>query len=131
MSSDPIADMLCKIVNASYVRSERVDIPASKIKERISRLLQNEGFIKSYKLIEDRKQGILRVYLKYGPRNEMVVSGAKRTSKPGLRKYIKAGEVPVIQGGFGLVIVSTPKGLMSGKEAKTQKIGGELLCYIW
>lgn len=131
MSSDSIADMLSKIINASRVKSEKVDIPGSKTKEKIARILQNEGFIKSYKFIEDRKQGIIRIYLKYGPHNEMVINGVKRVSKPGLRKYVKREDIPEVLGGLGIAILSTSKGIMTDKEAKSLGIGGEVLCYIW
>jgi len=131
VSSDSIADMLSKIINASRVKSEKVDIPGSKTKEKIARILQNEGFIKSYKFIEDRKQGIIRIYLKYGPHNEMVINGVKRVSKPGLRKYVKREDIPEVLGGLGIAILSTSKGIMTDKEAKSLGIGGEVLCYIW
>jgi len=123
--------MLSKIINASRVKSEKVDIPGSKTKEKIARILQNEGFIKSYKFIEDRKQGIIRIYLKYGPHNEMVINGVKRVSKPGLRKYVKREDIPEVLGGLGIAILSTSKGIMTDKEAKSLGIGGEVLCYIW
>ena len=131
MSSDPISDMLTKIVNASRVRSERVDIPRSKIKEDIAKVLQNEGFIKSYKFIEDRKQGILRLYLKYGPNNETVINGVKRLSKPSLRSYAGNKNIPEIFGGLGVVILSTSKGILTDKEARNLRIGGEILCCVW
>ena len=131
MSSDPIADMLVKISNASKVRNERVDIPASKIKESIAKILQNEGFVKSYKTIEDRKQGILRIYLKYGPRNETVINGVRRISRPGLRRYIGNSKIPKVSGGLGIAILSTSKGVLSDKDAKAQSLGGEVICYVW
>jgi len=131
VSSDPIADMLVKISNASKVRNERVDIPASKIKEGIAKILQAEGFVKSYKTIEDRKQGILRIYLKYGPRNEAVINGVRRISRPGLRRYIGNSEIPRVSGGLGIAILSTSKGILSDKDDKAQSLGGEVICYVW
>lgn len=131
MSSDSIGDMLTKIMNATKVRHERVDIPRSKIKEQIVKILQSEGFIKSYKCIEDRKQGIIRVYLKFGPRNEMLIKGIKRISKPGLRKYVEKEKIPKILGGLGTVVLSTSKGVITGEEARATGIGGEVLCYVW
>lgn len=131
MSTDPIGDMLVKIVNASKSKIERVDISRSKVKENILKVMQKEGFIKSYKLIEDRKQGILRVYLQYGPNNELVVSGARRISKPSLRKYAVSKKIPKIFGGFGITIVSTSKGIVTDTEAKNLKLGGEILCSVW
>ena len=131
MSSDSIGDMLAKIMNANKVRHEKVDIPRSKIKEQVVRILRDEGFIKSYKCIEDRKQGIIRVYLKFGPRNEMVINGIKRISKPGLRKYVEKGEIPKVLGGTGIVILSTSKGIITDRESRALGVGGEVLCYVW
>jgi small subunit ribosomal protein S8 len=131
MSSDSIGDMLSRIMNATKVRHERVDVPRSKIKEQIAKILQNEGFIKSYKCIEDRKQGIIRIYLKFGPRNEMIINGIRRISKPGLRKYAEKEKIPQVLGGIGIVILSTSRGIMTDKEARALGIGGEILCYVW
>ena len=131
MSSDPIGDMLTKIMNATRVRHEKVDVPRSRIKEQIARILQNEGFIKSYKCIEDRKQGIIRIYLKSGPRNDSVINGIKRMSKPGLRKYVEKEKIPEILGGLGVAILSTSRGVITDKEARALGVGGELLCHVW
>jgi len=131
MSSDPIADMLAKIMNAVESRHERVDIPRSKIKEQIVKVFQEEGFIKNYKCIEDRKQGIIRVYLKYGIHNEKIINKIKRISKPGVRKYSISRKIPQAQGGMGVTVVSTSKGIMTDKDAKKLKIGGEILCSLW
>lgn len=131
MSTDPIADMLAKIVNASKSRIERVDVPRSKVKENMLKIMQKEGFIKSYKLIEDRKQGILRIYLQYGPNNELVITGARRISKPSLRRYATSKKIPKVFEAFGITIVSTPKGIITDTEAKNLNLGGEVLCSIW
>jgi len=131
MSSDPIGDMLTKIMNAILVRHEKVDIPRSKIKEQIAKILQDEGFIKNYKCIEDRKQGIIRIYLKFGPHNETVINGIKRISKPGLRIYVEKEKIPEVLAGLGVVILSTSRGVITDKEARASGIGGEVLCYVW
>ncbi len=129
--SDPIADMLTRIRNANIVRHETVEIPASKIKREIAEILKREGFIRDAEYIEDNKQGIIRIFLKYGQNNERVISGLKRISKPGLRVYAKSYEVPRVLGGLGIAILSTSKGVMSDKEARQSKAGGEVICYIW
>ena len=131
MSSDPIGDMLTKIMNAILARHEKVDIPRSKIKEQIAKILQDEGFIKNYKCIEDRKQGIIRIYLKFGPQNETVINGIKRISKPGLRIYVEKEKIPEVLAGLGVVILSTSRGVITDKEARASGIGGEVLCYVW
>lgn len=129
--TDPIADMLTRIRNANLVRHEKLDVPASKLKTEIADILKREGYIRDYEVIEDNKQGILRIYLKYGERNERVITGLKRISKPGLRVYAKADEVPRVLNGLGIAIVSTSKGVLSDKEARAQSVGGEVLAYIW
>ncbi len=129
--TDPIADMITRIRNANIVRKEKVDIPASKLKSRISLVLKREKFIKSYKFIEDRKQGILRIYLKYGENKERYIIGLKRVSKPGCRKYVDKEAIPWVYGGAGIAIVSTSSGVMTDKECRKLKIGGEVLCYVW
>jgi small subunit ribosomal protein S8 len=129
--SDPIADMLTRIRNANMVRHETVEIPASKIKRQIVEILKREGFIRDAEYIEDNKQGIIRVFLKYGPNQERVITGLKRISKPGLRVYAKASEIPRVLGGLGIAIISTSKGVMTDKEARQAKSGGEVLCYVW
>lgn len=129
--TDPIADMLTRIRNANLVRHEQLDIPSSKLKEEIADILKREGYIKNYEVIADNKQGILRIYLKYGPNDERVITGLKRISKPGLRVYAKAHEVPRVLNGLGTAIVSTSKGVLSDKEARSQSVGGEILAYIW
>ncbi|MBP1153569.1 MULTISPECIES: 30S ribosomal protein S8 [unclassified Paenibacillus] len=129
--SDPIADMLTRIRNANVVRHETVEIPASKVKREIAEILKKEGFIRDAEYIEDSKQGIIRVFLKYGANNERVITGLKRISKPGLRVYAKSQEVPRVLGGLGIAILSTSKGVMTDKEARQSKAGGEVICYVW
>ncbi|MFS0840746.1 30S ribosomal protein S8 [Paenibacillus sp. 1P03SA] len=129
--SDPIADMLTRIRNANIVRHETVEIPASKIKKEIAEILKNEGFIRDAEFVEDNKQGIIRLFLKYGPNNERVITGLKRISKPGLRVYTKSQEIPRVLGGLGIAIISTSGGVMTDKEARQAKSGGEVLCYVW
>jgi len=129
--TDPIADMLTRIRNANLVRHEQLDIPSSKLKQEIADILKREGYIKNYEVIADNKQGILRIFLKFGPNEERVITGLKRISKPGLRVYAKAHEVPRVLNGLGTAIVSTSKGVLSDKEARSQAVGGEVLAYIW
>ncbi len=129
--TDPIADMLTRIRNANQALLDRVDIPASRLKVELAKSLKAEGFIRAYKLIDDSKQGILRVYLKFGPGNERVIQGLRRISRPGLRVYRKASQLPSVMGGLGVAILSTPQGVMTGKLARERQVGGEVLCYIW
>jgi small subunit ribosomal protein S8 len=131
MMTDPIADFLTRIRNANQVYKEQVDIPASKMKKELAEILKREGFIKNYEYIEDGKQGILRLYLKYGPNKEKVITGLKRISKPGLRVYVKKDEIPKVLGGLGIAVISTSKGLMTDKQARKEGLGGEVICYIW
>ncbi len=129
--TDPIADLLARIRNCSMAEHEKVDIPASKLKIRIAELLKEEGFIKNFRVIEDRKQGILRVYLKYGPGQERVITGLRRVSKPGRRLYVAADKIPSVLGGMGVAILSTPRGVLADREARRLRVGGEVLCYVW
>ncbi len=129
--SDPIADFLTQIRNANNVQHEKVEIPASKLKTEIARIMKEEGFISDYRFIEDKKQGKLRIYLKYGPNSEKVVSGLKRISRPGLRVYANKDELPKVLGGLGIAVISSSKGLLSDNEARSEGIGGEVICYIW
>ena len=129
--TDPIADFLTRIRNANMVMNEKVEIPASKTKVALAEILKNEGFIKDYEQIEDGKQGIIRVYLKYGPNREKVITGLKRISKPGLKVYCKKDEVPKVLGGLGIAIISTSKGIVTDKEARKLGLGGEVICYVW
>ncbi|WP_027410247.1 30S ribosomal protein S8 [Anoxybacteroides tepidamans] len=129
--TDPIADMLTRIRNANMVRHEKLEVPASKMKKEIAEILKREGFIRDVEYIEDNKQGILRIFLKYGPNNERVITGLKRISKPGLRVYAKANEVPRVLNGLGIAILSTSQGILTDKEARQKGTGGEVLAYIW
>lgn len=131
MMTDPIADMLTRIRNGNEAKHKSVQIPASKIKTEISRILQEEGYIKGYEVVEDGVQGLINVDLKYGNNNERVISGIKRISKPGLRVYAKSTEIPRVLGGLGIAIISTSKGIMSDREARKEQVGGEVLCYVW
>ncbi|WEG12660.1 30S ribosomal protein S8 [Pullulanibacillus sp. KACC 23026] len=129
--TDPIADMLTRIRNANNVRHESLEVPGSKLKREIAEILKQEGFIKEVEYVEDNKQGMIRIFLKYGPNQEKVISGLKRISKPGLRVYAKADEVPRVLGGLGIAIVSTSKGILTDKDARKQSVGGEVLAYVW
>jgi len=129
--TDPIADMLTRIRNGNNAKHETVDIPASNMKKSLAKILLEEGFIKGYDVIEDAKQGILRVQLKYGKENEKIISGLKRISKPGLRVYVKSDEIPRVLGGLGIAVLSTSKGIITDKTARKESVGGEVICYIW
>ncbi|MCR4712621.1 MAG: 30S ribosomal protein S8 [Clostridia bacterium] len=129
--TDPIADMLTRIRNANSVGHESVEIPASKMKKSIAEILLNEGFIASYDVEDDNKQGMIKIQMKYGPGKEKVISGIKKISKPGLKVYAKADEVPRVLGGLGIAIISTSKGVVSDKEARKLGVGGEVICYVW
>ena len=131
MSQDPIADMLCQISNANHKFMERADMPASKIKKEVAHLLKEEGFIADYKLLQDRKQGTLRVFLKYLPNKGRVIQGVKRMSTPGLRVYRGVDQLPKVRGGLGMTIVSTSKGLMTDHKARKSSLGGEIIAQIW
>ena len=129
--TDPIADMLTRIRNANSVNHDKVEIPGSKIKIAIADVLKQEGFIKDYSFTEDNKQGILTVFLKYGPNREKVITGIQRISRPGLRQYSKRRELPRVLGGLGIAIISTSKGIMSDKHARKAGLGGEVIAYVW
>lgn len=129
--TDPIADLLTRIRNANMVRHASVDIPASNIKKTIVQILLDEGFIKGFDVIDDGKQGIIRVQLKYGENKERVITGLKRISKPGLRVYAKRNEVPKVLGGLGIAVISTSNGVITDKEARKLGVGGEVVCYVW
>lgn len=131
MMTDPIADMLTRIRNAVNAKHKVVEVPASNIKKSIAQILLDEGFIDGFNVTEDGKQGIVTIDLKYGPNEEKVISGIKRISKPGLRVYARANEVPKVLGGLGIAIVSTSKGLVTDKVARKEGIGGEVICYVW
>ena len=129
--TDPIADMLTRIRNANSVHHDKVEIPASSMKKAIAQLLKQEGFVKDFDVVEDNKQGTLRISLKYGPNREKVITGLKRISKPGLRVYVKSEQLPKVLGGLGIALVSTSAGIMSDKEARKAGLGGEVLAYVW
>ena len=129
--TDPIADMLTRIRNANTAKHETVDVPASSMKKAIAEILNDEGYIKGYQLIEDGKQGVIRITLKYGQNKEKVISGLKRVSKPGLRIYAGAEELPRVLKGLGIAIVSTSKGIMTDKNARANHVGGEVLAFVW
>ena len=129
--TDPIADMLTRIRNANSVYHDKVEIPGSKIKEAIAVILKDEGFIKDFEVIDDNKQNVIKVSLKYGANREKVISGLKRISKPGLRVYSQKDQLPKVLGGLGIAIISTSKGLMTDKEARKAGLGGEVLAYVW
>lgn len=129
--SDPIADMLTRIRNAAKARFSSVDIPGSKMKTEIAKVLKGEGFIKNYKFLKDNKQGILRIYLKYGPGQTNAIYGLKRVSKPSRRVYVGNKDVKPVLNGMGIAILSTSKGIMTDKRARAEGVGGEILCNIW
>ncbi len=131
MVTDPIADMLTRVRNANQMRDKEVEVPASKLKEEIARILKDEGFINDYKVKKNNIQNVIVLNLKYTEKRERVITGLKRISKPGLRVYVKADEVPKVLNGLGIAILSTPKGVMTDKNARTENVGGELLAYIW
>jgi len=131
MVTDPIADMLTRIRNANQMRYKEVEVPASKIKNEIARILKEEGFISDYKVKKSNVQDNLVLTLKYGDKKERVITGLKRISKPGLRVYAKAEEIPSVLSGLGIAIISTSKGMMTDKEARRESLGGEVLAYIW
>ncbi len=131
MVTDPIADMLTRIRNANQMRYKEVEVPASKMKTEIARILKETGFISDYKVTKKDKFNVITLNLKYGEKKERVITGLKRISKPGLRVYAKAEEIPSVLNGLGIAIISTSKGIMTDKEAREQTLGGEVLAYIW
>lgn len=131
MMTDPIADMLTRIRNGIKAQFEKVDIPSSKLKINIAKILKDEGYIKNYKLVEDSKQGILKIFLKYGLNGDRVISEIKRISKPSKRVYVNKDNIPLVRSGLGLAILSTSKGILTDKEARKQGVGGEVICSCW
>lgn len=129
--TDPIADMLTRIRNANAAKHKTVDVPVSNMKKAIAQILLDEGYIKSYEIVDDGKQGMIHIVLKYGANNEKVISGLKRVSKPGLRVYAGKEELPSVFKGLGIAIVSTSKGVMTDKKARAEKVGGEVLALVW
>ena len=129
--TDPVSDMLTRIRNAISARHQKVDIPASKLKLEIARILKEEGYISNFKATEEEGHKILRVYLKYANNNEAVISNVNRVSRPGCRVYVRRTEIPRVLGGMGINILTTPRGVMTGRQARKQGLGGELLCEVW
>ena len=129
--TDPVGDFLTRIRNAMRARHQKLDVPASKLKAEIARILKEEGYIANYKPTEENGMKILRVYLKYGTNNESVISDLKRVSRPGCRVYQGKNEIRRVQGGLGIAILTTPKGVMTGRQARREGVGGELLCEVW
>ena len=129
--TDPISDMLTRIRNAIMVRHDSVLIPASRMKLSITKILKEEGFVSGYEVLRGRPQRMIKVYLKYDERKQPLVSGLERVSKPGLRVYVQSREIPRVYGGLGIAILSTSRGVMTGQAAWRQRVGGELLCYVW
>jgi small subunit ribosomal protein S8 len=131
MMTDPIADMLTRIRNAYRIGREKVDVPASRLKLGIAEALKREGYIADFSRYDDARQGVLRVYLKYGPRGEKVITDLKRVSKPSRRVYARADEIPVVRNGLGIAILTTPHGVLSDRECRKRRVGGEVLCTVW
>lgn len=131
MMTDPIADMLTRIRNANMAKLEKVDVPASKMKIELTKILKERGFIKSFKVLRDRKQGVIRITLKYLDDNEKAITGLKRISKPGRRVYADKTEIPNIMGGVGIAILSTSRGILTDDVCRKEGIGGEILCSVW
>lgn len=129
--TDPIADMLTRIRNANTVYRLQVDVPVSRMKRSLAQILKEEGFIRDFEMVENGHLGLIRIYLKYGPNREKVISGLKRISRPGLRVYARHEELPKVLGGLGIAVVSTSHGVMTDKKARQERVGGEVLCYIW
>jgi len=131
MTSDPIADMLTRVRNAIGARHPKVDVPASKLKVEIARILKEEGYIANYKVAEEGPKKTIKIYLKYGADNSPVISNIERVSRPGCRVYVGQQEIPRVLGGLGINILTTPRGVMTGRNAHREKVGGEILCRIW
>jgi small subunit ribosomal protein S8 len=129
--TDPVADMLTRIRNSVRAKLPKVDIPSSKLKVEIARILKDEGYVANFKVSEDNKQGVLRVYLKYGPGMERVITDVQRVSRPGCRIYCGKDQIPRVYGGLGINILSTSRGLMTGRSAAREGVGGEILCNVW
>ena len=129
--NDPIADFLTRVRNASTARHNKVDAPASKLIKELSRILAEEGYIRSYTVIENPKQDIVRIYLKYDQNQKNAISGLTRISRPGIRRYVDVEKIPRVLNGLGTAIISTPKGLLTDKKAKKERVGGEVICHVW
>ncbi len=131
MTSDPIADMLTRVRNALTARHPKVDVPASKLKTEIARILKEEGYIANYKVAEEGVKKVIKIYLKYATDNSPVITGIERVSRPGCRNYSGMKEIPRVQGGLGISILTTPRGVMTGRTARKESVGGEILCRVW
>ena len=131
MTSDPIADMLTRVRNAITARHPKVDVPASKLKTEIARILKEEGYIANYKVAEEGVKKIIKIYLKYAPDNSPVITKIERVSRPGCRNYTGKDDIPRVQGGIGISILTTPQGVMTGRKARKEGVGGEVLCKVW
>jgi small subunit ribosomal protein S8 len=130
-TTDPLADLLTRIRNGIRANLDQVSVPASRIKLEIAKILKSEGYLQKYEMIDDKKQGVLRLTMRYGPKREPVIRGLKRLSRPGLRVYVGADEIPRIMGGMGTVLLSTSQGMITGREARRRRIGGEVICAVW
>jgi len=130
-TTDPLADLLVRIRNGMRAKLDQVSVPASRMKLEIVRILKSEGYLQKYEMIDDKKQGTLRLTLRYGPKREPVIRGLKRISRPGVRIYVGVNEIPRVMGGMGTVVLSTSRGLLTGREARRRRIGGEVLCTVW
>ncbi|SDJ08582.1 30S ribosomal protein S8 [Natribacillus halophilus] len=129
--TDPIADMLTRIRNANMVRHDKLELPASNLKKEVAKILKREGYIRDVEFVDDKKQGVIRIFLKYGQGDERVISGLKRISKPGLRVYTNSDEIPRVLNGLGIAVISTSSGVITDKEARQNNVGGEVLAYVW
>jgi small subunit ribosomal protein S8 len=129
--TDPIADYLTRIRNAALAKHSKVDIPSSKLLAEITRIFQEEGYILSFTTLQDEKQGVLRIYLKYGRDKKSVIQGMQRVSTPGLRRYVRVDDIPKVLNGLGIAVLSTPKGILTDRKARQEKVGGEVLCTVW
>jgi len=131
MVTDPIADMLTRIRNATMARHDFVLVPSSKVKLAVAKILRDEGFVKEYEVVKGKQQRVIKIHLKYTDKKESVIEGLQRVSKPGLRIYVSKSEIPRVYGGLGMAILSTPKGIVTGKKAWQEGVGGELICFVW
>jgi len=129
--SDQIADMLTRIRNANIARQQHVLVPASKLKLEVAKILKAQGYVQKYDLVDDKHQGQIRIHLRYAPDRTRVITGLRRVSRPGLRVYVGAGDIPRVMGGLGIAILSTSQGVLTDREARRRKMGGEVLCYVW
>ena len=130
-TTDPLADLLVRIRNGLHANMDQVSVPASRIKLEVAKLLKSEGYLHKYDVVDDKKQGTIRITLRYGPKREPVIRGLKRISRPGLRVYVGADEIPRVMGGMGVVLLSTSQGILTGREAQRRRIGGEVICAVW